>query len=39
MTVVADQAEAAVMKDQLEHHGYLVIKVVATAFAKSIPAT
>jgi hypothetical protein len=39
MTVVGDQAKALAMKDQLEHRGYLVIKIVAATFAKAIPAT
>jgi hypothetical protein len=38
MTVVADQAKAAAMKDQLELRGYLIIKIVAAAFARAIPA-
>jgi hypothetical protein len=39
MTVVANQDKAAAMKDQLEHSGYLVIKIVTTNFAKAIPAS
>ena len=38
MTVVADQSKAAAMKDQLEHRGYLVIKIVTATFAKPIAA-
>ena len=38
MTVVSDQTKAAAMKAQLEHRGYLVIKIVAATFAKAIPA-
>ena len=38
MTVVADQAKAIAMKDQLEHRGYLVIKILSATFAKPIPA-
>ena len=38
MTVVADQAKAAAVKDQLEDRGYLVIKIVTATFAKLIPA-
>src|SRR5665213_1724420 len=37
MTVVADQAKAAAMKTQLEHSGYLVIKIVSATFAKTVP--
>jgi hypothetical protein len=37
MTVVADQAKATAMKDQLEHHGYLVIKIATATFAKHMP--
>jgi len=39
MAVVADQARAALMKDQLEHRGYRVIKIVRATFAKPAPAT
>jgi hypothetical protein len=38
MTVVADQVKAAAMKDQLEHRGYLVLKIVTATFPKTIPA-
>jgi hypothetical protein len=38
MTVVADQAKAAAVKDQLEDRGYLVIKIVTATFAKPMPA-
>jgi hypothetical protein len=38
MTVVGDRSKAAAMKDQLEHRGYLVIKIVTATFAKPIPA-
>jgi hypothetical protein len=38
MTVVADQAKAAAVKDQLEDRGYLVIKIVTATFAKPAPA-
>lgn len=38
MTVVADQAKAAAMKDQLEHRGYLVVKIVTATFAKTLAA-
>jgi hypothetical protein len=38
MTVVADQTKAAAAKDQLEHRGYLVSKIVTATFAKPIPA-
>jgi hypothetical protein len=38
MTVVADQAKAIAMKDQLEHRGYLVIKILGATFAKPVPA-
>jgi hypothetical protein len=37
MTVVGDQVKATAMKDQLEHRGYLVLKIVTTAFAKTLP--
>jgi hypothetical protein len=36
MTVVAGQAEAAAMKGQLEHRGYLVVEIVAAAFVKLV---
>ena len=36
MTVVADQSRAAAAKDQLEHRGYLVIKIVPAPFAKAM---
>jgi hypothetical protein len=39
MTVVGDQAKAMAMKDQLEHRGYLIIKIVTATFAKAVPAT
>ena len=39
MSVVADQAKATAMKDQLEHRGYLIVKIVTATFAKAIPAT
>lgn len=39
MTVVADQAKAIAMKDQLEHRGYLVIEILTPTFAKPLPAT
>jgi len=39
MTVVADQAKAVAMKDQLEHSGYLVTKIVTATFAKAMPVT
>jgi hypothetical protein len=35
MILVADQAKASEMKDQLERQGFLVIEIVATTFAKS----
>jgi hypothetical protein len=38
MTVVADQVKAIAMKDQLEHRGFLVIKIVTATFAKTISA-
>jgi len=38
MTVVADQAKATAMKDQLELRGFLVIEIVTAPFAKIIPA-
>ena len=38
MTVVADQAKAAAVKDQLEDRGYLVVKIATATFAKSAPA-
>ncbi len=38
MTVVADQAKATAMKVQLEHRGYLVIRIVSAPFAKPLPA-
>jgi hypothetical protein len=38
ITVVADQVKATAMKDQLEHRGYLVIKIVTASFAKSMSA-
>lgn len=34
MTVVADQAKASEMKDQLERRGFLVIEIVTPTFAK-----
>jgi hypothetical protein len=37
MTVVADQAKAIAMKDQLEHRGYLVIEILTATFAKTVP--
>ena len=39
MTVVGDQAKATAMKDQLEHRGYLVIKIATAPFAKAISAS
>jgi hypothetical protein len=39
MTVVADQAKAIPMKDQLEHRGYLVIEILTATFAKPLPAS
>jgi len=38
MSVVADQAKATAMKDQLEHRGYLIVKIVTATFAKAMPA-
>jgi hypothetical protein len=38
MTVVGDQAKAKAMKDQLEHRGYLVLKIVTATFAKAVSA-
>ena len=38
MTVVGDQVKAAAMKVQLEHRGYLVVKIVTATFAKAISA-
>ena len=40
MTVVADEANAEAMKDQLESRGYLVVKIEPAPFAKtaSVPA-
>ena len=38
MTVVADQAKAIAMKDQLEHRGYLVIEILTATVAKAVPA-
>ena len=38
MTVVADQAKATAMKEQLEHRGYLVIKIVTATFSRPLPA-
>jgi hypothetical protein len=37
MTVVADQAKAVAVKDELEHRGYLIVKIVTAPFAKPIP--
>ncbi len=37
MTVVANEAKAAAMKDQLENRGFLVIEVAITPFAKAVP--
>ncbi len=39
MTVVSDQTKAAAMSTQLEHRGYLVIKIVTAIFAKALPAS
>ena len=39
MTVVADESKAAAMKDQLEHRGYQVIKMVKATFARAVPAS
>ncbi len=36
MAVVGDEAEAAEMKGQLEHSGYLVIEIVAAPFVKLV---
>ena len=38
LTVVTDQAKAMAMKTQLEHRGYLVIKILTATFAKPLPA-
>jgi hypothetical protein len=38
MTVVANEAKAAAMKDQLELRGYRVIEIVIAPFARAIPA-
>jgi hypothetical protein len=38
MTVVADQAKAKTMKDQLELRGYLVIDILTATFVKPLPA-
>jgi hypothetical protein len=38
MAVVGDHAKAIAMKDQLEHRGYLVIKIMTATFAK-VPVT
>jgi hypothetical protein len=38
MTVVADQTKATAMKAQLEHRGYLVIRIEPATFAKAMPA-
>ena len=38
MTVVADQAKAAAVKDQLERRGYLIIKIATAIFAKPVSA-
>jgi hypothetical protein len=34
MTVVADEAKAVEMKDQLERRGFLVIEIVTPTFAR-----
>jgi hypothetical protein len=39
MTVVADQAKAAAMKDQLEKRGFLVIGTTNAPFAKVVPSS
>jgi hypothetical protein len=39
MTVVANQAKAIAVKDQLEHRGYLIIEIATATFAKTMPAT
>ncbi len=39
ISVVADQAKAAAMKDQLEHRGYLVITIVPATFVKAMVDT
>jgi len=36
MTVVADQAKAMAMKDQLEKRGFLVIKITSAPSAKAV---
>ena len=38
MTVVGDQLKAVTMKAQLEHRGYLIIKIVTATFTKAAPA-
>ena len=37
MTLVADQAKAAAMQDQLERRGFRVIAIVTAPFAKVTP--
>jgi hypothetical protein len=37
MTVVADEATAAAMKEHLENCGFLVIKIESAPFAKAVP--
>ena len=38
MTVVGDEVKAAATRADLEHRGYVVIKIVTTTFAKAVPA-
>jgi hypothetical protein len=38
MTVVADHAKAAAMKDELEDRGFLVVEVVPAPFPKAAPS-
>jgi hypothetical protein len=37
MIVVADEATAAAMKEHLENHGFLVIKIESVPFAQAVP--
>jgi hypothetical protein len=37
MTVVADEANAAAMKEGLENRGFLVVKIESAPFAKAVP--
>jgi hypothetical protein len=39
MTVVADRATAAAMKDKLENRGFLVVKIMTATFARSVAST